>query len=43
MRMGFKGIEVSPNGLIFDEHEATGCPMPLDALPTPFKVVLNTF
>ena len=43
MRMGLNGVEVSPHGLIFDEDEATGCPMPLEALPTPFGVVLSQF
>ena len=43
MKMGLNWVEVSPHGLIFDEDEATGCPMPPEALPTPFKVVLNPF
>ena len=42
MKMGLNEVEVSPHGLIFDEDEATGCPMPLEALPTLFKVVLST-
>ena len=32
-----------PTGLIFDEDGAKSCPMPLDALPTPFKAVLKPF
>ena len=43
MKMGLNWVEVSPHGLIFDEDEATGCPMPPEALPTPFKVVLSIF
>ena len=43
MKMGLNEVEVSPHGLIFDEDEATGCPMPLEALPTLFKLVLSKF
>ena len=43
MNMGLNGSAVSPHGLIFDEDGAISCPMPLDALPTPFKVVLKPF
>ena len=43
MKMGFNGFEVSPHERIFDEDEATGCPMPPEALPTQFNVVLNQF
>jgi len=43
MNMGLNWVEVSPHGLIFDEDEATGCPMPLEALPTQFKAVLSSF
>ena len=43
MKMGLNGVEVNPHGLIFDEDGAISCPMPLNALPTPFKVVLNPF
>ena len=32
---------MGPHRLIFDEDRAMGCPMPLDALPTPFKAVLT--
>ena len=39
MKMGLNEVEVSPHGLILDNDEATGCPMPLEALPTLFKVV----
>ena len=43
MNMGLNWVEVCPHGLIFDEDEAVSCPMPLDAFPTPFKVVLSAF
>ena len=43
MNICLNKVEVSPHGLIFDEDEATGCPMPPEALPTPFKVVLSIF
>ena len=43
MNMGLNEVEVSPHGLIFDEDEATGCPMPLEALPTLFKMILRSF
>ena len=43
MKMGLNGSAMGPHGLIFDEDEAISCPMPLDALPTPFKVVLKPF
>ena len=43
MKMGLNGVEVNPHGLIFDEDGATGCTMPLEAFPTPFKVVLSPF
>ena len=43
MNIGLNGVEVSPLGLIFDEDGAMGCPMPPEALPTPFKVVLSPF
>ena len=43
MKMALNWVEVSPHGLIFDEDEATGCPMPPEALPTPSKVVLSQF
>ena len=36
------GSAMSPHGPIFDEDEATGCPMPLDPFPTPFRLVLGT-
>ena len=41
MKIGLNGVAMSPHELIFDEDEATGCPMPLEALPTLFKVVLS--
>ena len=43
MRMGLNGSAMGPHGLIFDEDEAKGCPMPLDTLPTPRGVVLRPF
>ena len=43
MNMGLNWVEVSPHGLIFDEDEATGCPMPLEPFPTPFRLVLGPF
>ena len=43
MNIGLNGVEVSPHGLIFDEDEATGCPMPLEPFPTPFRLVLGPF
>ena len=43
MNMGLNGVEVGPHGLIFDEDGAISCPMPLDTLPMPFKVVLRPF
>ena len=43
MKMGLNGSEVGPHRLIFDEDGAISCPMPLDALPTPFKAVLRPF
>ena len=43
MKMGLNGFEVNPHGLIFDEDGAISCPMPLDALPTSFKVVSRPF
>ena len=43
MKMVLNWVAVRPHGLIFDEDEATGCSMPPEALPTPFKVVLNSF
>ena len=43
MKMGLNWVAVRPHGLIFDEDEAMGCPMPPEALPTPFKVVLTHF
>ena len=43
MKMGINGSAMNPHGLIFDEDGAISCPMPLDAFPTPFKVVLSPF
>ena len=43
MKMGLNGSAMGPHGLILDEDGAISCPMPLDALPTPFKKVLNHF
>ena len=43
MKMVLNEVEVSPHGLIFDEDEATGCPMPLEPFPTPFRLVLGPF
>ena len=43
MKMGLNGSAMGPHGLIFDEDGAKSCPMPLDALPTPFKAVLSPF
>ena len=43
MKMGLNWVEVSPHVLIFDEDEATGCPMPLEPFPTPFRFVLGSF
>ena len=43
INMGLNWVEVSPHGLLFDEDEATGCPMHLEALPTQFKAVLSKF
>ena len=43
MKMVLNWVAVRPHGLIFDEDGATGCPMPPEALPNPFKVVLNQF
>ena len=43
MNMVLNGSAMGPHGLIFDEDGAISCPMPLDALPTPFKVVLSSF
>ena len=43
MNMGMNGSAMIPHGLIFDEDGAISCPMPLDALPTPFKAVLRPF
>ena len=42
-KLGTNGYAMSPHGLIFDEDRAISCPMPLDAFPTPFKVVLTPF
>ena len=39
MKIGLNGVAMSPHGLIFDEDEATGCPMPLEPFPTPFRLV----
>ena len=41
MDMGLNGSAMGPHGLIFEEDGAICCPMPLDTLPTPFKVVLK--
>ena len=41
--IGLNGFAMSPHGLIFDEDEATGCPMPLEPFPTPFRLVLGPF
>ena len=43
MKMGLNGSAMGPHELIFDEDGAISCPMPPDALPTPFKVVLSPF
>ena len=43
MKIGLDGVAMSPHGLIFDEDEATGCPMPLEPFPTPFRLVLGPF
>ena len=43
MKIGLNGFAMSPHGLIFDEDEATGCPMPLEPFPTPFRLVLGPF
>ena len=43
LEIGLNGVAVSPHGLISDDDEATGCPMPLEALPTQFKAVLSSF
>ena len=43
LKMGLNGVAMSPHGLVFDEDEATGCPMPLEAFPTPFETVLTSF
>ena len=43
MNMVMNGSAMGPHGLIFDEDGAISCPMPLDALPMPFKVVLGPF
>ena len=43
MKMGLNGSAMSPHGLIFNEDEATGCPMPLETLPTPFGGVFEQF
>ena len=41
--MGLNGSAMGPHGLICNENGAKSCPMPLDALPTPFKGVLSPF
>ena len=43
MKIGLNGVAMSPHGLIFDEDEATGCPMPLEPFPIPFRLVLGPF
>ena len=43
MKMVLNWVAVRPHGLIFNEDGAMGCPMPPEALPTPFKVVLSQF
>ena len=43
MNMVLNGSAMNPHGFIFDEDGAINCPMPLDALPTPVKVVLTQF
>ena len=43
MKIGLNGFVMSPHGLIFDEDEATGCPMPLEPFPTPFRLILGSF
>ena len=43
MKMGLNGVAMNPHGLIFDEDEATGCPMPLEPFPTSFRLVLAPF
>ena len=43
MNIGLNGVAMSPHGLTFDEDEATGCPMPLEPFPTPFRFILGTF
>ena len=42
-KIGLNGFAMIPHGLIFDEDEATGCPMPLEPFPTPFRLVLGPF
>ena len=41
MKIGLNGVAMSPHGLIFDEDEATGCPMPLEPFPTSFRVEIE--
>ena len=43
MKMGLNWVAVRPHGLIFDEDGAICCPIPADALLTPFKAVLSSF
>ena len=43
LKIGMNGFVMSPHGLIFDEDEATGCPMPQEPFPTPFRLVLGPF
>ena len=43
MKIGLNGVAMSPHGLIFDEDEATGCPMPLEPFPIPFRLILESF
>ena len=43
MKMGLNGSAMGPHGLIFDEDGAISCPMPLDTVPTPRRVVLRQF
>ena len=43
MKMVMHGSVMGPHGLILDEDGATGCPMPLEPFPTPFRLVLGPF
>ena len=43
LNMGLNGSAMSAHGLRFDEDGAISCPMPLDALPTPFKTFFGSF